>query len=80
MTAERDMGGATVGGIPVRWAVTPGPAPGGAARRVALFLPFLGGDTGRENVSVRVTGNLGHLAAVRNPDAVDRCLDWLTTG
>jgi hypothetical protein len=65
MTAERDMGGATVGGIPVRWVVTPGPPPS----RVAAL-----------GSSVRETGNLGHLDAVRNPDAVDRCLDWLTTG
>lgn len=30
-----------------------------------------------ENVTVRVTERLAHVEAVRNPEAVDRCVDWL---
>ena len=33
-----------------------------------------------KNVTVRVSPGLAHVDSVRNPDAVDRCVRWLTEG
>lgn len=33
-----------------------------------------------KNVTVRVSEGLAHVDSVRNPDAVDRCVRWLTEG
>ena len=67
MTAERELGEAIVGGIPVRWVVAPGPPPGGGTRRVALFLPFLGGDTGRVMPILERLAGAGFLAVSFDP-------------
>jgi dienelactone hydrolase len=50
--------------------------PGEAAHRFAAALNRSGSTD--EHVVVHETEGLGHLASVRNPDAVDRCFDWLT--
>lgn len=67
MTAERDVAGAIVGGIPVRWVVAPEPPPGEAPRRVALFLPFLGGDTGRVTPMLERLAGAGFFAVSFDP-------------
>jgi hypothetical protein len=43
----------------------------------ALSLRFP--DAGR-NVVVRATPGLDHVAAVANPEALERCVEWLTAG
>jgi uncharacterized protein len=72
MTAERDLGEAIVGGIGVRWVVAPGPPPGESARRVALFLPFLGGD-----ISVALAGADHRITRVA---ALGSTPDWTRPG
>ncbi len=48
-----------------------------AAHRFAHALAARSQSTG-PRVTVRVTDGLGHVDSVRNPDAVDRCIRWLS--
>ena len=80
MTWSDSQDGSTVlDGIPVRW-VTRDQALGGEPRGIVLWLPLLGGT---KDVVLPMLGRLagaGHVDNVRNPDAIDRCLDWLSAG
>jgi dienelactone hydrolase len=49
--------------------------PGEAAHR---FAAALNGDSADDVIVVHETDGLGHMDSVRNPEAVDRCFDWLT--
>jgi uncharacterized protein len=49
------------------------------ARRFAEVLSHRFPDAGR-NVVVRGTPGLDHIAAVANPEALERCIEWLTAG
>jgi len=31
-----------------------------------------------EAITIHVTEGLAHIEAVRNPDAIDRCIQWLS--
>jgi dienelactone hydrolase len=50
-----------------------------AAHRFAAALTMRSSTAG-EGITVRVTQGLAHMEAVRNPDAIDRCIHWLSTG
>ncbi|MGB0093631.1 MAG: hypothetical protein WBP81_14015 [Solirubrobacteraceae bacterium] len=81
MTWSDSQDGSTVlDGIPVRW-VTRDQATGGEPRGIAVWLRFLGGT---KDVVLpmleRLAEGLDRVDRVRNPDAMDRCLDWLSAG
>ncbi|MDQ6771389.1 MAG: dienelactone hydrolase family protein [Candidatus Dormibacteraeota bacterium] len=49
-----------------------------AAHRFAEALTEHGPMAGT-NIAVRITEGLAHVETVRNPEAIDRCLSWLST-
>jgi hypothetical protein len=65
--------------IPVRW-VTRDQAIGGEPRGIVVWLAFLGATKDVVLPMLERLAGAGHVDSVRNPDAIDRCLDRLSAG